>query len=249
MSAPEAPTPYFEPLSGIVFDLDGTLVQSHHDFARMRSEAVRIAESHGVPPGRLTVRETIPQLMERARSELERSAAPEGVLFRFETDVNRTIDAIEMEALPRTVARDGAVDLLRALEGRGFRLGVLTRSSEEFCRAALVQTRLVDFFPYLRTRSAPGPAKPSPESLLLLLKEMGIPPDRAAFVGDHRIDAECAIRARIRFFGLLPAFPGEEGMTADRFHAAGAKYVFANLREVGVHLGVAVTSPAAAARP
>ena len=78
------------------------------------------------------------------------------------------------------------------LAERGFRLAVLTRSAEPFCRAALQKTGLAEYFPYLRSRSSPGPAKPSPEALLLLLEEMGVPPDRALYVGDHQIDAECA---------------------------------------------------------
>lgn len=245
MNVPDAPPRYFEPLSGIVFDLDGTLVESGHDFARMRKEVVRLAEAHGVLPGKLTIRDTIPKLMEQARAEFERAGAPDGVVYRFEAEVDRTIDAIEMEALPRTVRRDGALELLTALTDRGFRTGVLTRSSEAFCRAALVKTKLIEFFPYLRTRSAPGPAKPSPESLLLLLKEMGIPADRAAFVGDHLIDAECATRAHIRFFALLPASPGAEEIPAERFRAAGAAEVFTHLGEVGRCLGVKVAMPSA----
>ena len=233
-------TKYFEPLLAVVFDLDGTLVESQHDFHRMRREVIRIAESHGVMPGHLSVKETIPRLMELARTELEQSRAAESTLFRLEAEVNRSIDAIEMEALPRTVPRAGAVELLRALSTRGFRNGVLTRSSEAFCRAALQQTGLLEFFPYLRTRSAPGPAKPSPESLLILLKEMGVPPDRSAYVGDHLIDAECAVRAHIRFYGILPEHPTEDSATADRFRAAGAEQVVASLTELGRLVGVSV---------
>ena len=238
MQGPSSSKRYFEPLLGVVFDLDGTLVESGHDFARMRREVVRLAEAHGVVPGHLSVRDTIPKLMDTARSELEQSHAAEGVLFRFEAEVNKSIDAIEMESLPRTVPREGAVELLRTLFTRGFRNGVLTRSSEAFCRSALLKTGLIDYFPYLHTRSAAGPSKPSPESLLLLLKEMGVPPDRAVYVGDHLIDVECATRAHIRFYGLLPERPKEDSMTADRFRATGAQDVVANLTELGRVLGV-----------
>jgi phosphoglycolate phosphatase-like HAD superfamily hydrolase len=158
--------------------------------------------------------------------------------------VNKTIDAIEMEALPGTVARDGALELLTQLTDRGFRVGVLTRSSDEFCRAALKQTGLLEHLPYLRTRSAPGPAKPSPESLLTLLKEMGVPGDRAAYVGDHLIDAECATRARIRFYGILAPTSDPEGMTVDRFRAAGAREVVADLPGLARLVGIPL-SPAA----
>jgi phosphoglycolate phosphatase len=233
------PPPFLEPLLGVVFDLDGTLVVSNHDFARMRREAIRIAEKYGVVPGHLSLAQTIAEILTAARLELTSSGIAEGQMFRFEAEARQTIDAIEMEALPKTTARDGADELLSALASRGFRLAVLTRSSEEFCRGALKNTGLLRHFPYLRTRSSPGPSKPDPEALLLLLKDMGIPVDRSLLVGDHRLDGECATRARVRFYAVLPDDGGEAGL-ADRFRAGGAAAVARNLRELGEFLDVAL---------
>jgi phosphoglycolate phosphatase len=232
------PPPFLEPLLGIVFDLDGTLVLSDHDFRRMRHEAIRLAEAAGVVPGHLHPELTIVEIVSAALTELEAAGLPEGSRFRFEAEVNRTIDAIELEALPKTSPREGAAALLGALTARGFRLGILTRSSAEFCRAALQRTGLMTYFPYLRTRSAPGPAKPDPEALRLLLREMGVPIDRALFVGDHRFDAECSTRASVRFYALLPSDGGEPGL-AERFRANGAAAVARDLPELGRFLDVA----------
>jgi phosphoglycolate phosphatase-like HAD superfamily hydrolase len=232
---------FLEPLLGIVFDLDGTLVVSHHDFGRMRAEVVRLAEKYGVTPGHLSVQDPIHRIVETAREELRSTNAPDSMVYRFEAEYQKRVDAIEMEALPRTVARAGAAPLLKALSARGFRLGLLTRSSEAFARGALVRTGLDPYFPYLRSRSSPGPAKPSPEALLLLLKEMGVPIDRALFVGDHLIDAECSTRARVRFYALLPD-PAEATaatMTEDRFLAAGASAIAKDLPELLRQLDVA----------
>jgi phosphoglycolate phosphatase-like HAD superfamily hydrolase len=124
---------------------------------------------------------------------------------------------------------------------------VLTRSSESFARAALVRTALSPYFGYLRSRSTPGPAKPSPESLLLLLHEMGVPLERALYVGDHVLDAECAIAARVRFYGVLPD-PSEKtdlGVAADRFRAAGASAVAHDLKELAGYLAAATAAPPA----
>jgi phosphoglycolate phosphatase len=234
------------PLLGVVFDLDGTLVTSGHDFPRMRREVIRIAERHGVMPGHLSVRDTIPRTMELAVSELALGGIPEGDRFRFEAEVNQAIDAIELEALPKTVAREGAAPLLRALTDKGYRLAVLTRSSERFCRQALVRTGLFDFFPDLRTRSSPGPPKPSPEALLLLLKQMEVAPDRAMFIGDHPLDAECATRARVRFIGVLES--GAPADTADRLKRGGAIAVVPDLPALRRLLGIPGPRPSGAAR-
>ena len=243
MPAPDSEPHFLEPLLGVVFDLDGTLVLSHHDFGRIRGAVVRLAEHYGVMPGHLTVHEPVHLIVEKAREALRSAGVPDGQVFRFEADYQKAIDTIEMEALPRTSERKGADELLRGLGGRGFRLGLLTRSSEKFARQALLRTHLDPHFAYLRTRSAPGPAKPSPEALLMLLEQMQVPRERALFVGDHLIDAECAVRARVRFYGVLPD-PSEKTdpeMTAERFTAAGAAAVAHNLPQLAQFLGVAAT--------
>lgn len=246
---PRDTEPHFlEPLLGVVFDLDGTLVLSQHDFGRMRREVIRVAEQYGVTPGHLSVTDPIHRIVEEARTQLIASGAPDGNLFRFEAEYPKKIDAIEAEALPRTVVRPGAEPLLRALTERGFRLGILTRASEPFARGALKRTGLEPFFPYLRSRSAPGPTKPSPEALQILLREMEIPSERALFVGDHILDAECATRAHIRFYGVLPD-PSEvqgESIDADRFLAAGAAAVAKDLTELARQLDVGGARPAVA---
>lgn len=234
---------FVEPVLGVVFDLDGTLVESRHDFARMRREVIRTAVQHGVDPARLSPGEPIAHLFTAAHDDFEARRAPDGEVYRFEADANRAIDAIEMESLPRTSAREGAADLLRRLTDRGYRLGLLTRSAEPFVRAALEKTGLAAFFPYLRTRSAPGPAKPSPEALHLLLREMEVPPDRALFVGDHLIDSECATRARVRFYAVLPGPGDDNGMTRERFLAAGAAAVAEDLPGLGRMLGLSPGEP------
>jgi phosphoglycolate phosphatase-like HAD superfamily hydrolase len=239
---PREPEPkYLDPLLGVVFDLDGTLVLSNHDFVRMRKTVIRLAEKYGVLPGHLSVEDPIHRTVEKAREELHNSGGSDGILYRFEAEYHQAIDAIEMEALPRTVPRPGAEPLLKALSQRGFRIGLLTRSSENFARGALLKTGLGPYFAYLRTRSTPGPAKPSPEALLTLLREMEVPVGRALFVGDHLLDAQCATAAHVRFYAVLPD-PTESGTSTqseERFLAGGAAAVAKDLGELARQLDVA----------
>jgi len=245
MPPPSSQPKFLEPLLGIVFDLDGTLVLSRHDFGRMRAEVIRLAEHYGVMPGHLSVQDPIHRIVEAAREELRNSGAPDGVYYRFEADYHKKIDTIEMEALPRTVPRPGATELLKALSERGFRIGLLTRSSELFARQALVRTELAPFFEYLRSRSSGGPTKPSPEALLLLLKEMGVSIDRSLFVGDHLIDSECATRAHVRFYAVMPdpTEAAQSTMSEDRFLAAGASAIAKDLFELARMLNIAAPPP------
>jgi HAD superfamily hydrolase (TIGR01549 family) len=245
----EAEPRYVEPLLGAVFDLDGTLILSHHDFGRMRKAVIALAEQYGVIPGHLQVSDPIHRIVESAREELRNTGAPDSQFYRFEAEYRRALDEIEMEALPRTVVRPGADPMLRRLTDRGLRLGILTRSSEAFARGALVQTGLATYFPYLRSRSAPGPAKPNPEALRGLLRDMGVPLDRAVFVGDHLMDAECSVAAGVRFYAVLPDPSEASGSTQskDRFLAGGASAVAADLPTLARQLDVSAPRSATAA--
>src|SRR5579859_6829349 len=239
------PPTFTEPALGIVFDLDGTLVDSQHDFPRLRKTVVRLAERYGVPPGRLSIKETVVRNLRDAIALLEQQNLPEGQVFRFEKEVN---DAIDMEALPRTKATPNAAPVLRALTQQGFRLGLLTRSSDHFARSALLKTELAPYFPYLRSRSSPGPVKPSPEALRLLLETMGIPPSRAVLVGDQLLDCECAVAARVKFYGVM--LPAKDPLFVDveRFKAGGATAVARDLTELASFFGIKIAPPPAEAR-
>ncbi|MGC2289987.1 MAG: HAD family hydrolase [Thermoplasmata archaeon] len=237
------PPSFTEPALGIVFDLDGTLVDSQHDFPKLRKTVVRLAEKYGVPPGRLSITGTVVRNLRDATAILEQQNLPEGHIFRFEKEVNDSIDAIEMEALPRTHQAPNAGAVLKALTQQGFRLGLLTRSSDHFARSALLKTELGPYFPYLRSRSSPGPVKPSPEALRLLLETMGIPPDRAVLVGDQLLDCECAVAARVRFYGVMLPPKDPLYVDIDRFKAGGATAVARDLTELASFFGVKVALP------
>ncbi len=234
------PPSFTEPALGIVFDLDGTLVDSQHDFPRLRKTVVRLAEKYGVPPGRLSITETVNRLQRDATAIMHQQNLPEGQLFRFENEVNEAIDAIEMEALPRTKATPNAGPVLKALTDHGFRLGLLTRSSDHFARAALLKTGLATYFPFLRSRSSPGPVKPSPEALRLLLETMGIPPTRAVLVGDQPLDCECAVAAGVKFYGVMLPPKDPLYVEIDRFKAGGATAVARDLTDLASFFGVNV---------
>ena len=227
-------------LRGIVFDLDGTLIVSHHDFRRMQEEVVSLAEEFGVPQGRIQVTEAIgtTQTIRGARSQLELAGVDAARRSRFEVELRRSIDVIEMEALSRTSLRSGAEALLKTLRDRGFGLGLFTRSSEAFCRAALARVHLDFFFSNVRTRDTPGPEKPSPEALHALLREMRVPVGRAVLVGDHLEDAECAMRAGVLFYGVLPDPAQPNPTTTQSFLSSGAAAVATDLSEIAGLLGV-----------
>lgn len=205
---PIGPSSYHKPYMAVVFDLDGTIIDSSLDFHGMRKAIIEVASHVGVPPGELHTTENVVQLMDHAKAKLHQMTGAEALSMRFEGEANRRLDEIEMSALPSAHASPGAKDTLSALHQEGYRLGVLTRSCEGFAKTSLHNAGLLPLFMKLRTRNDSGPAKPHPESLLLLLKDMGVAKDRALYVGDGSQDLECARAAGVDFVALV--HPGEK---------------------------------------
>ncbi len=172
----------------VVFDLDGTLVDSYGAIAECFNHA---RTSLGEPPlpeaaVRRMVGHGLESLMEDAVGP---ERAPEAVrLFRERYD--QICEA-------RTTALPGVPGTLGALAAAGLRLGVATNKPEAFARRILAALRLA---PPLAAVAGPGPgvpAKPHPAMLRRVLRDLGASPGEGLYVGDMPVDVETARRAGV----------------------------------------------------
>ena len=151
-----------------VFDMDGTLTVSVHDFPEIK-RALGIPQDDDI-------------LHHLAALPAAEAAAKHAWLLEHERDL-----AIAAVAAP------GAVALVRALHRRGCRLGILTRNAHELALLTLTAIGLDDCFAAQdvigRDEAAP---KPSPEGLLKLAAHWGVSPAELVMVGDYRFDLDCA---------------------------------------------------------
>ncbi len=232
---PIGPSSYHKPYMAVVFDLDGTIIDSALDFHAMRKAVIETAHREGVPPGELHTTENVPQLVLHAKTKLRQMTGADVLGMRFEAEANRRLDEIEMAALPTAKASPGAKETLSTLHQEGYRLGVLTRSCEGFAKTSLHNTGLLPLFMKLRTRNDSGPVKPQPESLLLLLKDMGVAKDRALYVGDGTQDMECARAAGVDFVAMV--HPGEKSQVREEeLRRLGSFHVVRSFPELRRHV-------------
>ena len=157
-----------------IFDLDGTLTASVHDFDAIRAEL-------GLPAGR-SILESIEEI---AAADRLRGLALRASLAKIEQRYLRL-------ARPRSAARE----LLQVLTQRGAKLGVLTRNTGAVARETLSMVGLDGYF---NERDVVGrdeaPAKPSPAGIELLLGNWQLSADDAVMVGDFRYDIEAGAAA------------------------------------------------------
>jgi phosphoglycolate phosphatase len=175
----------------IIFDLDGTIVDSTDDLAASANAALRAL---GLPPRtRAEVRSFIG---EGARRLVERSIAPR-------TDLLERALAIFFEhyashLLDTTRTYPGLEEVLRALPAP---LAVATNKPGRFARRILAHAQLLDLFVAVLGGDE-GPRKPDPAFVDRLRAVMAAPREATVLVGDSLIDLETAKNAGVRFVGV-----------------------------------------------
>jgi phosphoglycolate phosphatase len=185
-----------EPLNwpkAIVFDLDGTLIDSAPDIAHALNAATA---TRGLAPFQLEeVKEMIgggvPQLVERA---LVARGFPRSELMSLVGDF---IALYRQNLTTRTIVYDGARELLKRLHGEGRRLGICTNKNHELTLAILEQLDLAKYFGAIYGEREGKPRKPDAAPLLETLAELGASPEDAIMVGDSEADVACARNAKI----------------------------------------------------
>nr|WP_279577234.1 HAD family hydrolase [Pseudomonas sp. LA21] len=148
--------------------MDGTLTLAVHDFPAIK-RALGIPQEHDI-------------LSHLAALPEDEAAAKHAWLLEHEREL-----AVASTAAP------GAVALVRALHGVGYRLGILTRNAHELALITLEAIGIGDCFATedVLGRGEADP-KPSPDGLLRLAARWDVAPQRMLMVGDYRFDLDCA---------------------------------------------------------
>jgi HAD superfamily hydrolase (TIGR01509 family) len=174
-----------------IFDMDGTLTLSIHDF-----EAIK--QALGLPPG-------VPILEEIAKLPPDQASA-----------CHHKLELLELDVARRSAAQAGAQALLSELQARDYKLGILTRNSKNNAYETLAACGLAEFFaPELVLGRACCAPKPSPDGILQLLSMWDATPDRAVMVGDYLFDLEAGRRSGSRTVYLDPTGQFEWKAQAD----------------------------------
>jgi HAD superfamily hydrolase (TIGR01509 family) len=153
-------------IEAVVFDLDGTLIDSEYDWPAIRrrlgvTSVSIIDELNGLP-------------------EPERRS-------RW-----RELEGIERQATLGAELREGAAELLKLLSGRGFATALVTNNTDD--NTSLLLDRFDLQFDVVLTRDS-GLWKPSGEPMAEAMRRLDVKPDRCLAVGDSLYDIDAAREA------------------------------------------------------
>ncbi|HIH89182.1 TPA: HAD family hydrolase [Candidatus Bathyarchaeota archaeon] len=187
---------------GIVFDLDGTLVNSEVDFMKMKRNMIAVIEEHGAPKSVLTPQMTTVVILEHAKKYWEEQKKAESEKKWLDDEMTRLMDQGELEAVETLTAIKGANEAVHKLKKMGYRLAILTRSHHEYAVKALEKTNMIGDFETILGRGETPQPKPYAEAMIHAAKLMKLRLGEVFLVGDHHIDATCALNAKCHFIGV-----------------------------------------------
>ena len=208
-------------IKAILFDLDGTLVDSIFDLASCVNTVLQRNSypTHEVDKFRYFIGNGIPKLIERALPEKVLDAEREKCLLEFgEYYAEHFAD--------RTREYDGIPQILAQLKERGLLTAVVS-NKDDGMTASVVKTVFSHRFDFVMGRRDGFAIKPSADMLLFACESLGVRPDECIFVGDSGMDMKAAVNAGLTPVGVLWGYR-EEGELKEN----GAKFLAENREDL-----------------
>ncbi len=198
------PAPPLASLRAVLFDLDGTLVETHIDFPAMTDAMLARAAKADVPPSVVEGKDILGMVDAAAADVSERGG--DGAAFRRAAHAD--LEQREVQGCARPLLLPGTDTLLAHLRDAGVKIGIVTRN----CRRVSVDLVERYALPHdvLLTRDDVALAKPHPEHLWDALRALGVPASGAAMTGDHWMDMQAGEAARCAAtLGVLGRHPAD----------------------------------------
>ena len=177
----------------VIFDLDGTLVDSAPVCTIILNDMLA-ERGFG---RRLTAKEVKPWLS-RGGTHMVRNLLGEagGVAER---DIEEFRARYAHAPTPADCLFDGVREGLGKLTAAGFACAIASNKPQNLCEKVLVELRLGHFFEVVIGRAGDRRAKPDPHLLELAVEKLGVRKSQCAYVGDSDLDSRASMAAGLPF--------------------------------------------------
>lgn len=187
-----------------IFDLDGTLVNSLYDLADAMNYALvkNGFEPHDREKYRFMIGNGISSLADRSMV-ISKGLATDEQKRQVLADFQKYYDAHCMDS---TVPYDGIKKMLDELDKRNIIYAVMSNKPDEFAKIIVEKLFPENHFVSIWGKRDGYERKPSPQSVLALIDEIGIDKNLCLYIGDSNVDAFTAQNAGLKFCGVSWGF-------------------------------------------
>jgi phosphoglycolate phosphatase len=212
----------------LIFDLDGTLVDTAPDLLGATNAVLRSEGRREVDPATLRhmvgfgARSLITQAMAAAGAPVDGEAHLAELVERF-------LGHYSAHIADASVPFPGVEDTLESLARAGRHLGVLTNKPQEMAELLLTKLNLARFFPVIYGAGRMSYVKPDARIFHDVVRDLTA--ERGIMIGDSKTDLETGRAAKV------PVILVSYGYTPDPVETMGADAVTANFREIPILAG------------
>ena len=210
----------------VIFDLDGTLLDTIQDLADAGNWVCRRNgwPEHSVEEFKQMVGGGIPNLVKRFSPEGSRSS------LLLACTIAKFTEYYGAHNMDKTRPYDGIPELLARLGERGVAMAVYSNKADGFSRE-IVEHYFPGVFQLVRGHIKGTPVKPDPAGIHALLKDLAADPARTLFVGDSDVDVYTGHNGGLPVCGVTWGFRGRQELAS-----AGADRLVDTPQELGDHI-------------
>lgn len=193
------------PFDAVVFDLDGTLLDTYEDIADSLNAALAAAARPALPPALVKqyIGGGVEMLIQRALgSDEPEQIARVGTRFRQEY--------AERWAC-KTRPFEGVLELIESLAQRGVRIGVFSNKPDQFTQSCVRRFLPEEKIEVVAGAQAGVPRKPDPTGARRVAEQLQVDPAAILYLGDTATDMQTAVNAGMYAVGATWGYrPAEE---------------------------------------
>ncbi len=205
-------------IRGMIFDLDGTLIESYEAIYLGLKECFKSFRKVIFP---------FSDLKKYLKADLEATLSQ----FFTPEEILKSIPVMrkkyEEVYLDKTHFLDGAQEVLKALYTTGINLGIASNKFGRFSRGALKHLGVSDYFKSVIGAGDVLRNKPFPDMIHTALKEMNLIPEETVFVGDTLTDIDTGKQAGIDVYAIPTGFYSKKELSLGK-----PKRLLKNLQEL-----------------
>ncbi|MDD5579506.1 MAG: HAD-IA family hydrolase [Methylobacter sp.] len=193
-------------LSCVLFDLDGTLVDSAPDLISSLNKAL---QRHGFASA---APEIIKPLISLGAAAMINGSLNGSVNEELRADILKTmLDHYQDNIAEHTVFFSGMAEILNAIEAQGLKWGVVTNKRERFTNPLMAALKLTDRAACIVSGDTTANSKPHPEPMLAACKQAGVKPQECVYIGDALHDITAGKQAQMKTLAALYGYlkPGD----------------------------------------
>lgn len=205
-------------ICGIIFDLDGTLIEAYEAIYLGLREAFQHFAKEIFP---------LSDLKKYLKADLETTLSQ----FFSSEEILKGVPIMrrkyEEVYLEKTHFLDGVKEVLETLHSKGILMGVASNKLGRFSRGALKHLGVSNYFKSVLGAGDVPRNKPFPDMIHAALREMGLSPEDVAFVGDTLTDIDTGKQAGVDAYALPTGFHSKLELSQGK-----PKRILKNLKEL-----------------